>query len=257
MVFSKPRLLPWGGTDKIFALRNVTIDLQPPRGITTLVGTSTSGKSTLAKCLLGVYKTRPGEILISNFTPFGASSSSIDLFCTGYLDHLFRQSYDSSRRVDQLLPLSSSTWLNVAIEMAKVPPTETVNNLLETQKKFFEVLLVLSRNQRKDDRYDAFPPKDPTPMLLVLDEYLDKDTPNVRRNFHRALKTLCSLSHISLQVILVTHSKGVMESFSDKVIVLQRGRVFGEIFKHATREADQGSKTDFFLPVQLSGNMIN
>jgi len=195
--------------------------------------------------------------VIPSLTP-SPTSSPLDLFCKGYLTHLFRQSYDSSRRVDQLLPLSACTWLNVAIETAKVPPTEKVHNLLETQKKFFEVLLVLSRNQRKDDgRYDAIPSKHPIPMLLVLDEYLDKDTPYVRRNFHRALKTLCSLSHISLQVILVTHSKGVMQSFSDKVIVLQRGRVFGEIFKHATKEVGLDSKSDFlFLPAQLSGNML-
>lgn len=267
--FTKPRFFPWQSDERVYALRNVTADFAPPGEITTFIGPSKSGKSTLAKCLLGRYPSMSGEIVLSTSSPpppTPAPSSTSDkpssinnsICCGGYLDHLFCLTYDPSKRVDQLLPLPppppdtttvdttgrNTWWLRDAIEATQIPTTEKVQNLLETQKKIFEVLLVLYTKSCQTD-FDSSG-GNLLPMLLVLDEYMDKDTPSVRKNFHRALKSLLSLPRISLQIIIITHSRGVLLECSDRVIVLQNGMVF--------YQGNDAGKV--LLPMQLTGNML-
>jgi Fe-S cluster assembly ATPase SufC len=100
----------------------------------------------------------------------------------------------------------------------KIPEHSTINYLLETEKKFFEILLSIYRSEIKENEscMGAF---------IVFDEYLDKDMTAVKDTFFRKLKELCTHPNIDIQVLIVTHSKSVCH-YCDSVIVLQQGTFY-------------------------------
>mmetsp|Transcript_15319 Transcript_15319/g.20993 ORF Transcript_15319/g.20993 Transcript_15319/m.20993 type:complete len:121 (+) Transcript_15319:474-836(+) len=98
----------------------------------------------------------------------------------------------------------------------QIPLTEYIENLLESQRKSFEILLCIFRQRIDND----------IPSFLVLDEYLDKDIPVVRDKIYKNLLILCMHSDLQLQVIVITHSKSTCLNCSDKAIVLHNGKVF-------------------------------
>ena len=111
-----------------------------------------------------------------------------------------------------------------------IPLSEYVENLLESQRKSFEILLSIF-SKRNDNN---------VPSFLVLDEYLDKDIPVVRDKVHKNLLIMCNHPDLLLQVIIITHSKSTCLCCSDKAIVLHNGKVF-----------DSGEPKKVSVPQQL------
>ena len=59
-------------------------------------------------------------------------------------------------------------------------------------------------------------------VLIIFDEYFDKDMTAVKDIFFKKIQELCNHSDIDIQVLIVTHSKSVCH-YCDTVIVLQNG----------------------------------
>lgn len=231
------------------ALRNVTADFS---GITALCGTSKSGKSTLGKILAGQYNRDEwqGDII---YAVNGNSESR--RYPTVYIDLLYYLSYDSTKPVSHYLTgltslnnislnnfnhndtKTSDLLLEIMQNIFTVPLDSMINNLLESQKKYFEILLAFTlikrntdndsdknnnsgNNNNKNNKYL-------NGGLLILDEYLDKDMTSVRDTFFTSLRQLCNHPAIAFQVIIITHSKKVV-SYCDTVVVLQNGVKYTE-----------------------------
>lgn len=104
-----------------------------------------------------------------------------------------------------------------------------MSNLLESQRKIFEIYYKLVHIQTPCDC-----------PLLVLDEYLDKDLPSIKNKLVKVLRQLCEHPDINLTVLVITHSRSVMNQFSDHVIALNNAYVFSE-----------GKPDKIVLPAQL------
>ena len=201
---------------RIVAINEVTVDFAD--GITAFCGSSGSGKSTLAKIVHGLYdrKEYTGEILVSD--------SSLSPIPTVYLDPFAYLTYDSTKSVDYYLKTGEVVAPNGRFFYQKIyasfdiPTGTVINNLLESQRMLFEVILLFSRLQERSEE---------TSGLLILDEYLDKVVPSVRSIFLLKIKELCKNEDLNFQVIIVTHSKAVCH-ICDSVIALKNGMIYSE-----------------------------
>lgn len=197
------------------ALQDITVNFSS-NAIVSFVGPSGSGKSTLAKVISGREGFTSGVVLHGS----DATSFSPDdplPYEAAYLDHLFSLTYSSSSAASKLIPVSS-IWMTLYLQQG-IDPTTPVQQLLESQRKVFEILLSLHRSSRNDHNQEH---------LLVLDEYLDKDVPSVRKKVIEFLELLTtkSLGNVKAQVVIITHSKGVMETCSQFTVVLSKGRLY-------------------------------
>ena len=138
------------------------------------------------------------------------------------LDHLFRQSYDSSQSLNSLLKRSHNrtpsciSLYEECIDAFRIPSNERIDSLLESQRKSVELLLSIF-----SPRYDT-----ELPFFLVLDEYFDKDILSVREKIYKNIQLLCYHPVIRLQAVVITHSKSTCIHCSDSALVLHNGRVF-------------------------------
>lgn len=207
-----------------YALNKINITLDSTN-IYNFIGPSGSGKTTLAKCLIGQELYDDGDIIVDNgYHIIGA-----------YINHLFCQTYDQNLTINQLFRLLYGKYSSEYEEMSsykeimdliQLPINEKVSNLLESQKKLFELIYAILQaeinaiiNKNCISKYS---------YIVVLDEYLDKDVASVRSNFYRIIKLLSNHPKFQLQVIIITHSKAVFNNFCDRVIVLKEGRLYFE-----------------------------
>ena len=203
---------------KKYALQDVTADFSSE--ITAFCGPSGSGKSTLAKLIHGQFLEEDYEGIVD-------STGLVSNIPTVYLDPLFYLTYDSSRTVGHYLMVGilaeekSVLFRNLQTSF-DVPNEKVINNLLESQKKFFEILLCFSR-------IDALP--NDSRGLLILDEYLDRDMPSVRTIFFQKIRELFNNTNITFQVIIISHSKGVCNC-CDAVVALKNGFVYSNGSPH-------------------------
>lgn len=200
----------WGlGSANLTALDRVSLNLTSP--IVTLLGASGSGKSTLAKVLAGREQPSSGRILLSH------ASASDRRECCAYIDQHFYMSYDANALSHSLLGAllndKEADQTSAMRRAAQTLPNIKASSLLTSQRRAFDVLLSLSR----------IPSDLAESPLIVLDEYLDKDARCTLQLTKAFLAHLCS--SIALQVLIVTHSRSVLEVFSDHAVVLSKGGV--------------------------------
>jgi len=176
--------------------------------------------------LIGKETQDSGEILDNDTSIIGA-----------YLDHLTCQTYDQNLTVEQLFHRLYSKYskefevngsYNDLMSIVQLPLNEKISNLLESQRKIFELfyaILHAEMNQLLDANSNTSITKS---YIVILDEYLDKDVASVRSNFYRIIKMLSNHPKFQLQVIIITHSKAVFNNFCDRVIVLKDGNKYFE-----------------------------
>ena len=203
------------------ALRNVTASFPP--GITALCGPSGSGKSTLSKIIAGQFGCDEGSIV--------SAVADASTCCTVYLDPLFYLGYDGSKTVTSYLnECKDDPAVAYLRNVFAIPEDGTVNGLLESQRRLFEVMLALTRSGYNNEKS----------AVVILDEYLDKDMSSVRSLFFNKLRQLCTQQVIKFQVLIVTHSKAVA-SECDHIVVLNKGVIYnqgevGRVMKYLPKE---------------------
>jgi ABC-type dipeptide/oligopeptide/nickel transport system ATPase subunit len=233
----------WLKKTEVIALKNVTAVF--PVGITALCGPSGSGKSTLSKIITGQYPPDKGEL---------RQVGNGHLF-TVYIDPLYYLSYDASKKVGSFFEPGIDSYNEAAFQsvsnILSIPSEKTVNSLLESQRKSFEILLAFYRagffntgntNELiEGDKGAGCIVGGPRGGVLVVDEYLDKDLTSVREQIFQKLRDLCKLSaEVQFQVIVVTHSKAVCK-LCDSVVVIRNGVVYNQgpsekVMKHLPAE---------------------
>lgn len=234
---------------------------------TAIVGPPGSGKSTLIK---GLHMRKERGLS----TPNGGARSTGpdegtlrvcagDVICSGpyrsaYVNEFFYETYDSSRTVanicqslisDEESALAAkymSTVYRNAIESMDLPVNAQIRSLMETQKRCFEITLALMRLNSGADRGNeeetteaCWPP--PVPLLLLLDEYFDKDNPAIVSKVVSKLKRCMDAAAESptpFQVLVVSHSKTVAEN-ADWVLAIHKGTLFHEQEPNSLRVPSQ------------------
>ena len=226
-----------GSTSYIYGLNGITTEFQSC-GINVILGSSGSGKSTLLKILAGIDEPTRGSIVDSSTTVVNNVKRS-----TAYLNDQFHMSYDKKLTLNDVrksLRDNSDDMVKICNSL-EFPQSESAQNLLESDKRIFEIVLAISKLET------------PRGCILCFDEYFDKDFKSTHTKVSSYLAWLCRHDGLAMQVFIGTHSKGVLSSFGkEKVVILNKGYLFYE-----SRGSEFSNSVQSYLPHQLKADMIN
>ena len=219
------------------AVDDVSFSL-PNGGINVLLGPNGAGKSTIIKCILGFLKYE-GEIWVEGFV-----NKSLD-----------------AKRIMGYMPEIPSLYPNLTVDehmefIARAYKLDNYKDYKEELLKRFE--LDDKRKKFGDELSKGMQQKLslccallPRPRLLIMDE------PMIGLDPH-AIKELKNMMHEMKekgQTLLVsTHIIDSMDQLWDKAIILQKGRVKGDITRKELERLGRSLEDEFFaLTEGLSG----
>ena len=252
-VFQPKQLFGFGKKDgQKVAINSLSLDFHP-NTVHTLLGPSGCGKTTLMKILCGIDSPTSGFLKVASgadvilkdheHIEFPSNSSSrttllksSSLYQSILIDHKFSSSYSTTLCINDIeasLPTSAQNFLCKSYIIRK---SEQARSLMESDRRILEVMLALST--LNIDRYGA---------VICIDEWIDKDFQSTHRKFSRFLRDLCGAVEFDLKIIISTHSRGVMQHYNDRIIVLNKGQLY---------HIGSGDIDKKLLPVQMLNNMI-
>ena len=219
------------------AVDDVSFSL-PNGGINVLLGPNGAGKSTIIKCILGFLKYK-GEIWVEGFI-----NKSLD-----------------AKRIMGYMPEIPSLYPNLTVDehmefIARAYKLDNYKDYKEELLKRFE--LDDKRKKFGDELSKGMQQKLslccallPRPRLLIMDE------PMIGLDPH-AIKELKNMMHEMKekgQTLLVsTHIIDSMDQLWDKAIILQKGRVKGDVTRKELERLGRSLEEEFFaLTEGLSG----
>jgi ABC-2 type transport system ATP-binding protein len=190
----------------VTALDDVSIAFQPGR-VTSLLGPNGAGKTTLVRLLLGLTRPQSGQVTLFGVSPAStAARTRIGVMLqAGRLPHALR--------VIEHVQLFSSYY------PAPLPLDEVIEaaGLRGLERRLFGKL---SGGQQQRVMFAIAICGNPD--LLVLDEPTASLDVEARRTMWRAIRGWAARGSA---VLLTTHDLDEAESLSDRVAVLQRGRL--------------------------------
>jgi len=185
-----------------------------------IVGDSGSGKSTIAKLLVGAEKPSTGKIELNGEA---LEAGNFKQRCQ-HIRMIFQDSsttLNPSLTVHQLLdePLKLNTQLN-EVERAQLI-SETLQNvgLLSDHMNFYPHMFSGGQKQRISLARAIIL----KPQVIILDEALASLDPSLRSQMINLLLEL--QEQMGLAFILISHNLGIVKHFSDEVMVLNKGMV--------------------------------
>lgn len=189
----------------------------PEKGITAILGSSGSGKTTFLKTLIGLYK--PHEW---SWTFKGELLSSLDIG-SRRLGVVF-QSYD-------LFPhLTAEENINVILKARNPEKTMQVAAQIKVEKYISQLNLESCRHTRAQNlsggekqRVALLRALVSNPRLLLLDEPFSALDTDLRSEARLLVKEV--LSQLDIPVYLVTHDKEDVASLAENVIHLKNGKL--------------------------------
>ena len=255
------RKLPFGFGGKAkeqTALNSLTVDFHA-NAVHTLIGPSGCGKTTLMKIICGLDTPTSGEVKVaaesskggsdgvtlhpkyssstSTSTPAPSSSSTSTLSYESILiDHRFSSSYNPMLCFDGIEASSPPSLQKVMSKLYKCSKDQQARSLMESDRRMFEILLALSTLDI--GKHGA---------VICIDEMLDKDCRATHRKVSQFLRDLCDSVDFDLQFIISTHSRGVMQYYNERILVMNRGQLY---------HTGSGVVNEKILPIQLQNNMI-
>ena len=207
---------------KITAIENITIDV-PQGSFLTLLGPSGSGKTTVLRCIAGVEEPDAGTIEISGKVVFSASA---------------RVSLPSEKRNVGMVYQSYALWPHMKVyENVAYPLRVRRTSKSEIEKMVSEVLDELGISE-VSGRYPSMISGGQQqrvalaralvyrPSVLLLDEPLSNLDEQLRQSVRDDLKQL--QRKIGISTIYVTHDTTEALSLSDKIVLLNKGKVDSE-----------------------------
>lgn len=207
----------------VIALQDVSMKLNGGEFI-ALVGENGAGKSTLMKILYGIYTPDKGEILL-NGTPLTIRKPS-DAIRKGII-----MVSQSPQLIDRLTVAENLTLglegvkpisgFSIATKLVKeysekigvkIKPEDKVWSLTYTQKQLVEIVRALVLGAR----------------ILILDEALTYLPIEERKKFYIFLQ---EFKHKGGAVVIITHKIPEALEVADRVVVLRKGRISGELVR--------------------------
>lgn len=216
---------------KLIAVNHVSFTLESGKTI-ALVGQSGSGKSTIAKMILGLEKPTSGEVLIDGEHPGHGSKA----------DHIFRKTV---QMVFQDPYASLNPFHSVGHHIAR--PMKIHHPGLSKKEVNDRVIALLDRVKLSpgEDFMRRLPGElsggqrqrvaiaralAPEPRILIADEPVSALDVSIRLGVLNLLADL--QAEENLGVLYITHDMATARHFSDEIMVMRRG----EIVEHGTSD---------------------
>ena len=194
--------------------------------IFTIIGESESGKTTLARMILGLETQSAGEIRFQGKVVSGRGSIKSRLEFMHHVQPVFQnpfEAFNPLKRVDRYLESTARTFLKLkeekAVDQAMDAALQKVGlSLVEVKGRYAHEL---SGGQLQ--RVSIARALICNPNLLIADEPVSMVDASLRMSIVNLLKSL--RDDLGVSVIYITHDLATAYYISDRIIIMQKGRV--------------------------------
>lgn len=217
---------------EVKALTDISFKIENNENV-AIVGKNGSGKSTLIKIISGILRPTSGEILFNHKNIyenqkeykrnigviFGQRSQL-------YQNMIFRESLELFRLIYKIEKNEANKRLNTLIDLFKLENLlkKPIREMSLGQKMKCEIALVLFHN----------------PKILLLDEPTIGLDLEVKEQFYNLIKTYKQSNDIIL--ILISHNSDDIINLSERLLVLNNGKLQEDIRTHEFIESYNKSK---------------
>lgn len=224
-------------------IANSHVNMSVYRGeILALLGENGSGKTTLMNMLSGIYYPDEGEIMIDGkqvtiASPKDAFSLGIGMVHQHFkLVDVLTAAENIVLGLDERLDIKAATKkINAICEKYgfDVNPSQKVYDMSVSQKQTVEIVKVLYRGAE----------------ILILDEPTAVLTPQETDKLFAVLR---NMKEDNKAIIIITHKMHEVESLSDRVAVLRKGKYIGDMMTADTNAAEM---TDMMVGRKVTLNI--
>lgn len=233
--------------DEKFIFRDFNLEIEA-NSFVCIIGKNASGKSTLAKILIGLYEAS-GYINIDGYL--------LNNFFLKKIRRSFSACFDDADA--HFIGETVKDDLAFSLENLEYSREEIENCIANISKKFkLDGILEKSPQELSDSEKEKVAIASSlihNPKILLLDEAIHKLTPSDKKLVFKILEKY--KKEEKLTIILITHN---LEDtlHSDRIIVLDKGKIILDDTKEKIYEDDKLEKMGFNLPfiVKLSHNLI-
>lgn len=194
--------------DKTSVLHGISLTLKPGE-IHGLIGENSAGKTTLIKCIAGIYRPDQGSILVDDAPVYNNPEVKK---CMGYVaDYNEYISYYSAKRMAKMYQIFFPTFdlekFNSLNNVFELPLEKSVSALSKGQKMRLAIMLEISKH----------------PKYLILDEPTSGLDPVAKEAFYKIL--IQETEENNMGVLISSHNLSGLEKLCDSVTMIHRGTV--------------------------------
>jgi cationic peptide transport system ATP-binding protein len=209
----------WFNRKCVSALEPISFDVMPHKTL-AIVGETGSGKSTIAKLLVGAELPTTGDIRLNGQT---LAPGNFKQRCQ-HIRMIFQDSgttLNPSLTIEQLLdePLQLNTKLDEVERNQLIRETLQKVGLLADHMSFYPHMFSGGQKQRISLARAIIL----KPQVIILDEALAALDPSLRSQMINLLLDL--QQQMGLAFILISHNLGIVRHFSDEMMVMCEGAV--------------------------------
>src|SRR5579863_4000299 len=208
----------------IKALYNVSLDVYPTESV-AVVGETGSGKTTLARCIMGLTKPDRGTILFEGRDASRLRGEKLRAHMQR-VQIIYQDPYESLNPLQDVYSIVSTPIKFLAHEKNRDKIHEMVSTVLsdvglEPDEIMHRYPHQLSGGQRQ--RVNIARALAPQPELLIADEPITMLDAEQRINILNLLKSLKEKR--KLTVLMITHDLASARLMSDKIFVMYMGKI--------------------------------
>ena len=194
--------------DKMEVLHGISLVINPGE-IHGLIGENSAGKTTLIKCIVGIYQTQKGEIQLDGEEIFDRPASKIRI---GYVadSNEYIRSYNGAKMVrmyQNFYPKFDTQKFNQLNKVFNLPLEMNIRVLSKGQKMQLAIMLEIAKR----------------PDYLILDEPTSGLDPVAKEKFYQVL--IKETEENNIGVLISSHNLYGLEKICDSVTFLHAGRV--------------------------------
>lgn len=194
--------------DKKEVLHGISLCVNPGE-IHGLIGENSAGKTTLIKCIVGIFRTDSGSVMIDEQPVFDNPSAKLEI---GYVaDYNEYFSFYTGKRMVSLyqdfFPEFDSDKFNSMNEIFEIPLERNISSLSKGQKMRLAIMLEIAKK----------------PKYLILDEPTSGLDPIAKEAFYKIL--IKEVEENEIGVLISSHNLAGLERICDSVTMIHNGKV--------------------------------
>lgn len=205
--------------EKSEVLHGVSLNVNPGE-IHGLIGENSAGKTTLIKCIVGIYRTDAGTITVDEKPVFDNPDAKRRI---GYVaDYNEYFSFYSAKRMVALYkdfyPKFDVDKFNALNEIFTLPLEKNISSLSKGQKMRLAIMLEIAKK----------------PEYLILDEPTSGLDPSAKKAFYKLLTE--EVDENGTGVLISSHNLDGLEKVCDSVTMIHSGKVEKQMNLEALKE---------------------
>lgn len=194
--------------NKTEVLHGISLEVKPGE-IHGLIGENSAGKTTLIKCITGIYKANKGSILIDGEEVYdNPKAKSVLGYVADSGEYIgFYSIIRMVKTYQNFYPQFDMEKFNYLNEIFELPLQKTIHSLSKGQKMRLAIMLEIAKK----------------PKYLILDEPTSGLDPVAKEAFYKILIKEAEENEIG--VLISSHNLSGLEKICDSVTMIHEGKV--------------------------------